>query len=200
MYMGLTLLFEESSKDLTFLVLAMDDSPIFTSSMPISTSVQDQQKSGEIADNFSRLVQQLEERDTCPPKPTTLERDPRTSKAIEPDAEPAPLIQIMVPTVTNTGSTLLIEGSGYIPLEQVRVELAVNWLSNSPEFKDKSFFQCKTVVTNSSGSFTTTLKLPETSIDTTGIGNYSIIGMESRQEQIRIGAFITSDIKFSSRQ
>jgi hypothetical protein len=55
-------------------------------------------------------------------------------------------------------------------------------------------------VTDSSGSFTTTLQLPETPIDTTGIGKYSIIGMESRQEKIATGSFITSDIKISSRQ
>ena len=200
MYIELTLLFEESSKDLTFMVLAMDDNPIFTSSLPISTKLQDQQKSDEIADNSSRLVQQLEERDTCPPKPTALERDPRTSQSIEPDAEPAPLIQIKVPTITNTGSTLLIEGSGYIPLEQVRVELSVNWLSNSPEFKDKSFFQCKTIETNNSGSFATTLKLPETPFPTKGMGKYSIIGMESRQEKTAFGSFLTSKIGFSFRQ
>ena len=40
-YSGLTLFFEESPKDFTFMVLAMDDSSIFTSLLPISTNVQD---------------------------------------------------------------------------------------------------------------------------------------------------------------
>ena len=200
MYIALTLLFEESSKDLTFMVLAMDDNPIFTSLLPISTKLQDQQKSDEIVDNSSRLVQQLEERETCPPKPTALERDPRTPESLDPDEEPAPPIQIKIPTLANTNSTLLIEGTDFIPLEQVRVELSVNWIPNSPELKDETFFQCKIVVANNLGSFTTTLKLPEMPLDTIGIGKYSIIGMESRQEKTASGSFLTSKIGLSFRQ
>lgn len=201
-YIGLTFIFlEESSKGLAFMVFAMDDNSIFTSSLPISSSLDDLQKSEEIVDKSSRVVQQTEEGDTCPPKPTELERDPRTSESVEPDAEPAPPIRIKVPTAANTGSTLLIEGTGFIPLEQVRVELSIDWASSSlPELKDKTFYECKIVVANRLGNFETTLKLPEMPLYTTGIGKYSIIGMESRQEETRSGSFSTSKIGFSFRQ
>jgi hypothetical protein len=198
-YTVMTLFFENSSYITTFMVLAVDNPSILNSSLTDGNFL-NTQKSDANDNKSSKLVQQLEQKENCPPKPTALERDPRNPESLEPDAEPAPPIRIKVPTVTNTGSTLLIEGNGFIPLEQVRIELYVDWLSNSPEFKDKSFFQCKMEVTDSSGSFTTTLQLPETPIYTTGTGKYSIIGMESRQEKIATGSFITSDIKISSRQ
>ena len=87
--------------------------------------------------NFARLTENLtklliklvwispttgRKRDTCPPKPTSLERDPRTSESLVPGVDPGPPIRINVPTLANTGSAnFLIEGSGYIPREQVRV-------------------------------------------------------------------------------
>jgi hypothetical protein len=200
LYIGLTLLFEESSNDLTFMVLALDDNPFFSSHFTISTDLQDQQKSDEIADNSSGLVQRQEVRDTCPPKPTSLEMDPRTSESLVPGVDPAPPIQIKVPTLANTGSTLLIEGTGYIPLEQVRVELSVDWASSSPELIDETFYECKIVIADKLGSFKTTLKLPEIPFYTTGSGKYSIIGMESMQEKTTTASFLTSKIGFSFRQ
>ena len=200
LYIGLTLLFEESSNDLTFMVLALADNRFFTSTLPISTNLQDQQKSDEIVDKSSGLVPQLQERDTCPPKPTALEMDSRTSESREPGVDPAPPIQIDVPTLANTGSTLLIEGTGYIPLEQVRVELSVDWASSSPELIDETFYECKIVIADKLGSFKTTLKLPEIPFYTTGSGKYSIIGMESLQEKSPTASFLTSKIGFSFRQ
>ena len=125
---------------------------------------------------------------------------PRTPETLGPDTEPAPPILIKVPTLANTNRTLLIEGTGYIPLEQVRVGLSVDWISSSAELKDKTFFQCKMVVANNLGSFATTLKLPEMPLDTIGMGKYSIIGMESRQEKTASGSFLTSKIGLSFRQ
>lgn len=196
---GLTLFFENHSMKLSFSVFAMDNS-IFTASLPIKTNFQDQQKSHEIHNKSSNLAQQLEEVDTCQPKPTILETDQRIPKSINPDTEPPPPIRIKVPTITNTGSTLLIEGTGFIPSEQVRVELSVDWISSSHELKDKTFYQCKMVVTNSSGCFVTTLSLPEMPFYTKGTGKYSIIGMESKQEKTALGSFSTSNIGFSFRQ
>jgi hypothetical protein len=198
-YIEYILFFEEFSKNLSFMVLAMDN-PIFMSLMPNNTNFQYHQQAEKIVNKPSNLSQQIEEVNACPPKPTLLEMDPRTSKSMEFDTEPPDPIRIKVPTITNTGSTLLIEGTGFIPLEQIRIELSIEWLSNSPEFKDQNFLQCKMVVADSSGIFTTTLKVPETPRSTTGFGKYSIIGMESRQEKIAMGSFITSEIKFSARQ
>jgi hypothetical protein len=198
-YIEYILFFEEFSKDISFMVLAMDN-PIFMSLIHISTNFQYYQHAEEIVNKPSNLSQQIEEVNACPPKPTLLEKDLRISKSMEFDTEFPDPIRIKVPTITNTGSTLLIEGTGFIPLEQVRIELSIEWLSNSPEFKDKIFFQCKMVVTDSFGIFTTTLKVPETPKSTTGFGKYNIIGMESRQEKIAMGSFITSEIKFSARQ
>ena len=199
-YTGLPFFLEGSFKDITFMVFATYDNLIVTSSLPVNTNLQDQQKSDQIVDTSSIMGQQVEERDTCPLKPTSLEWEPRTSESSEPNAESAPTIRIKVPTLANTGSTLLVEGTGYIPLEQVRVELSVDWISSSPALKDKTFFQCKIIVANSLGSFTTTLKLPEMPFDTKGTGKYSIIGMESRQEKTKSSSFLTSDIGFSFRQ
>jgi hypothetical protein len=195
---GTTFLFENSSNLTTFRVLAMDN-PIFTSSL-IPVFSQDQLKSDEFDNKSLKLVQELGEKNTCPPKPTSLERNLQTSKSIEDGGDQGTPISIKVPTIANTGSSLLIEGTGYIPLEQVRIELSVDWLSTSPEFKDKSFFQCKMIETNNSGSFATTLKLPETPFPTKGMGKYSIIGMESRQEKTAFGSFLTSKMGFSFRQ
>jgi hypothetical protein len=198
---GLTIiLLEDSSKGLAFRVFAMDDNSFFTLSFPLSSRLEDQQKSEGIGDKSSKFIQIAEEKDECPPKPTSLETDPRTSESLQSDAEPPPRIQIKAPTLANIGSSILIEGTGYIPLEQVRVELAVDWIFSSPEFKGETFYECKIVVANSLGSFETTLKLPEMPLDVTGNGKYSIIGMESRQEKTRLGFFLTSNIGFSFRQ
>jgi hypothetical protein len=186
LYIGFNLFLEDSSQDIILMVFALNNNFLFTSSHPIIT-VQDLQTSDEFTDkSTSKLVQKIAEKDTCPPKPTSLERDPRT-KSLEPDADPGPPIRINVPTLANTGSILIIEGTGFIPLEEVRVELLVDWVSSSPDLKNKTFFQCKIVQADNLGSFSTILQLPEMPLDTTSIGKYSIIGMESRQEETKSG-------------
>ena len=133
----------------------------------------------------------------CPPKPETIVLDSTKRKI---DTEYKEPIQVKVPTVASTGSSLSIEGSGFIPDEQVRVELVVDWISHSPEFQGKKLTLCKLIAASEFGNFTTTLNLPKTPIPTNGQGKYSIIGMESKQEQIRLASFKSVGIGFSYRQ
>jgi hypothetical protein len=139
-----------------------------------------------------------EKNDNCPPKPVPLLRD-ENFKSIYPELEPRE-IRIKVPTLANTGSLLILEGSGYIPLEKVRIELMIEWRSTSPNFENKTFIICKTVNTDRSGIFSTTLEIPESHMNTKGSGKYSIIGMDSRQEKNMTASFVPSKIGFSFRQ
>lgn len=200
-FIGMTLFFQESSNHLIFMAFAIDDSDV---TLVLKSSNFQNQEPDKIDNTSTKLIQEQQlgqKLDNCPPKPSPSTRDLRNfNTTIDQQNEPRPPIRITVPTIANTGSSLLIDGTGFIPFEKVRIELSIDWSSTSSEFPNKTLIQCQTVATNSYGSFTTTLDLPEAPLHTIGSGKYSIIGMESREEKIALGTFISSKTKIYARQ
>ena len=139
--------------------------------------------------------------DTCPPKPSILNSDAFTSKSNGSDKKHSGFIRINVPVYATTDRPLLIDGTGFIPFEKVRIELVIDWSSKSSEFTNKSFIHCEITSTNSEGNFQTTFTLPDVPLNTFGTGKYSIIGMESKEEKTSIGRFLSFEgPRFSFRQ
>ena len=154
----MTLFFQESSNQRIFMAFAIDGSDM---TLVLNSSNIQRQEPDKI-DNISTKLLQEQERgqnlDSCPPKPSSSARDLRNfNTTIDQQNKPGLPIRITVPTIANTGSSLIIEGSGFIPSEQVRVELSVDWFSSLPELKDKTLIYCKMVVANSLGEITTVI-------------------------------------------